>query len=288
MATGLSRRGWLGGFGAGWLLRGQGDPDADLFICPMDTDVRSKLPGKCPKCGMALELGLKEPVEYRVAVEAAPRNFRAGAPVELRFRILEPVGGRAVRRFREVHEKLFHLFLLSEDLEFFLHEHPVLGGDGLFRLRTRLPKGGAYRLLCDFYPEAGTPQLIPKTLLVAGDRCGRAKLSRDMEPKKATNLEISLVADPAVPVAGKNTRLVFRLSPSEGLQPYLGAWGHLLAASEDSIDLIHTHPFLAGGGPEVQFDVIFPRAVPYRIWGQFQRAGEVNTAAFTLPVSGLE
>jgi Cu+-exporting ATPase len=44
-------------------------PAGALFICPMDSDVRSSQPGPCPKCGMALEPDLSHPaaltsVEY--------------------------------------------------------------------------------------------------------------------------------------------------------------------------------------------------------------------------------
>ena len=75
--------------------------------------------------------------------------------------------------------------------------------------------------------------------------------------------------------------LFFKLSPADGLEPYLGAAGHMLVASEDLIDMIHTHPAYAG--PE-QFNVIFPRPGIYRVWVQFKRLGVVNTAAFNLPV----
>jgi hypothetical protein len=61
----------------------------------------------------------------------------------------------------------------------------------------------------------------------------------------------------------------------------------MLAASDDRIDLIHEHPFDGSGGPEVQFDVIFPRARTYRIWVQFQRNGVVNTTRFDVPVRAL-
>ena len=53
------------------------------------------------------------------------------------------------------------------------------------------------------------------------------------------------------------------------------------------IDLIHTHPFLADGGPNMQFNVIFPRAHTYRVWVQFQRLGVVNTVYFDVPVEDL-
>ena len=77
------------------------------------------------------------------------------------------------------------------------------------------------------------------------------------------------------------------LDPADGLERYLGAWAHMLAASEDLIDLIHMHPFLADGGPAMQFNIIFPRSGLYRIWTQFQRENQVNTTVFTIPVASL-
>jgi hypothetical protein len=105
-------------------------------------------------------------------------------------------------------------------------------------------------------------------------------------------MDVELIADAPVPVAGLKTTLLFRLKPADGLELYLGAWAYMLAASDDLIDMIHTHPFLpaAGGSPEpqVQFNVIFPRARVYRIWVQFQRKGTINTAVFTVPVAELQ
>ena len=62
----------------------------------------------------------------------------------------------------------------------------------------------------------------------------------------------------------------------------------MLVGSDDLIDLIHTHPFIADGGPQMQFNVYFPRPRMYRIWVQFQRKGVVNTAIFDVSVKDLE
>jgi len=51
---------------------------------------------------------------------------------------------------------------------------------------------------------------------------------------------------------------------------------------------MHDHPAIADGGPEMQFNVIFPRARTYRVWVQFQRKGVVNTAFFDIPVAELK
>ena len=276
--------------GAGRLRAQTGAPPAEdvvWFVCPMDPDVRSRVPAKCRVCGMALEPGIPEMHEYPVDLQMRPAAPRPGQAVELRLTVERPDKPERVRKFQTIHEKLFHLFIVGEDLEYFLHEHPQQGRDGVFRLRTRFPKPGAYRLLCDFYPEGGTPQLVPKTILVPGEHAPPRPPLPDLAPKRATNLEVELVAEPAHPLAGQKTLLFFRLQPAEGLELLLGAWGHLLAASHDLVDMIHEHPTIADGGPEVQFNVIFPREAVYRLWVQFQRQGQVNTAVFTVPVQAL-
>jgi hypothetical protein len=48
---------------------------------------------------------------------------------------------------------------------------------------------------------------------------------------------------------------------------------------------MHTHPTIADGSHEMQFNLVFPRPRVYRIWVQFQRKGVVNTAQFDVPVS---
>jgi len=261
------------------------------FVCPMDRDVRTQKPGKCPRCGMRLTADLPEHVEYPMRVRATPAAFRAGQNVQLDFQITDPKTKKPVRDFELMHEKLFHLFLISQDLSWFAHEHPEKLPDSTFRYAATFPKPGAYRLAADFFPAGGTPQFLIRTLITAGATAGEIaaipKLSADLVPKRGRNLEVELVTEPPQVLAGKETLLFLRVKPHEGLEQYLGAWGHMLAASDDLIDMIHSHPRYADGGPQVQFNLIFPREAVYRVWVQFQRQGVVNTVAFNLPVKAL-
>jgi hypothetical protein len=257
------------------------------FICPMDPDIRTKGPGKCAKCGMTLVAGLPQPAEYPLELTIKPDTAPAGKPLDLQFRVRHPKTGAPVTGFEVVHERLFHLFLVSHDLEYFAHEHPELARDGSFHLSATLPKPGIYRLLADYFPKGGTPQVTPKTIVTQGFATPLGKVTRAPDPDLAPKQEVSLELDPPQALAGKKTRLVFRV-PREGLQPYLGAWAHLLAASHDLVDILHAHPTLADGGAGIQFDMIFPRAATYRFWIQFQRAGAVSTVDFTVPVRTIE
>lgn len=235
-----------------------------------------------------MRLGVPDEVEFPLQLTLTPRVPKVGQPLELRFRVEDPKTGETVKKFEIVHEKLFHMFLVSQDMDFFVHDHPVLQPDGSFIYDLKLPKPGLYRVLGDFYPSNATPQLIAKTIIVPGGELQPAKLQPDLAPKHTANMDVTLTMEPPQPIAGMKTLLFFHLTPADGLEKYIGAWGHMLAASDDLIDLIHTHPFIANGGPQEQFNLIFPRARTYRIWVQFQRKGVVNTAVFTVPVSELK
>lgn len=254
----------------------------------MDPDVRSSKEGVCPRCGMKLRQGIPEPEEYHLDLTVSPQPIEVGRPVDLKFEVHDPWKDRQVRNFQIVHEKLFHMFVVSEDLKVFVHDHPVLESDGNFHYKFTFPQPGMYRILGDFYPDGATPQLIAKTVLVPGDPPAVRALVPDYSTKDSTNMRVEFSTDPPQAIAGQKTMLHFKLSPVDGFEKYLGAWGHMLAASDDLIDLMHVHPFIADGGPDVQFNVVFPRARSYRVWVQFQRAGQVNTARFDVPVAELK
>jgi Heavy metal binding domain len=262
------------------------DAEPGDWMCPMDPDVRSNKPGVCPRCGMKLLLHVPDRIEFVMRVSHSPELLRPGDTAALTFRILDPVTDLPVQHFEIVHEKLMHLFLISQNLEFFAHVHPELQPDSTFRLPVQLPLAGMYRMLADYYPSGSVPQLSLETLFVTG-ASQQPLLAPSLAPCSSVNLRASLRTDPEVPLAGLETKLFFALDPPDGLEPYLGAWGHMLAASEDLIDLLHLHPFLSNGGSSVQFNAIFPRSGLYKIWTQFQRKGEVNTVVFTVPVKSL-
>ncbi len=258
-----------------------------VYQCPMDAEVRSNVPGVCPRCGMKLASHIPEPVEFPMDLTVTPEAFRAGEKVRLAFTVHDPQNAKLIQHFQIVHEKLFHMFVVSQDLEFFVHDHPVLGEDGTFRFDLSFPRPGMYRVMGDFFPDGATPQLSVKTLVVPGGAQKLPALSRDYSTKSSGNMTVSLTTDPPQPIPGSKTMMYFKLDPAAGLEKYIGAWGHMLAASDDLIDMIHTHPFIADGGPDLEFNVYFPRARNYRVWVQFQRQGVVNTAYFDVPVQNL-
>ncbi len=265
------------------------------WVCPMDKDVRLNHPGKCPRCGMTLVAGIPDEREYKVELTTQPRVLKPNEDIKLHFDVQDPDSSKTVQDFEIMHEKLYHLFLVSQDMQFFRHVHPVKQPDGTFILDAKFPHPGLYRVLSDFYPKGGTPQLISRTVMVPGEgfKLTPAKLTADVEPKQTDNLHVEMTMDPPQPLAGFKTIMFFKLTPNEGIEQYIGAWAHVMCASEDLIDMIHTHPIYVtdpddGAYKQIQINMIFPRVGMYRLWIQFQRHGVVNTAAFNIPVDELK
>jgi hypothetical protein len=271
----------------------------------MDKDIRAKAPGKCPRCGMTLVPGIPDPHEYPVHITTKPKVLKSGQDIQLTMSIEDPDTLKPVHEFLEVHEKLYHFFLVSQDLSFFRHVHPEKQPNDTFQLGVNFPKAGLYRVLSDFYPKGGTPQLVTGTMMVegAGFKLETPQLEPDLAPKHAEgtkdgkevpgNLDVELTMEPEQPIVGEKTLLFFHIKPNADIEMYLGAWAHMLAASTDLIDMMHEHPFLVTDPlntdyKQLQFNLIFPRSGIYRVWVQMQRKGVVNTFAFNIPVNELK
>ncbi|MFG1711360.1 hypothetical protein ACFLIM_50260, partial [Nonomuraea sp. M3C6] len=91
---------------------------------------------------------------------------------------------------------------------------------------------------------------------------------------------------------GQASKLTLKVSkdgePVTDLQPYLGAYGHLVVLRVRDLAYLHVHPDGAPGdgktqaGPEIVFYAEVPSGGDYRLFLDFQHEGEVRTADFTL------
>jgi hypothetical protein len=278
---------------------GQSVPLA-VYSCPMHPDVRKTAPGSCPRCGMTLVSGgATSDDRFVLDVATEPSTPRPGQPVTLRFAVRRSEGGEIVRNFTAIHERVFHLFIVSDDLEYFDHIHPELTTDGSLEVTTVLPRKGRYQLYADFVPQAGTPQFLARTVYTAGDASDPAAkhvaLAVNGMPQQSGDSIVELQLPPGVGLVSGELQ-AFRLhlrdvgssAPIADLEPYLGAPAHLLAVSDDLIEGFHSHPALdysSTSGPDIVFEAVFPRPGLYRMWVQFQRHERLHTVSFTVPVS---
>jgi hypothetical protein len=216
--------------------------------------------------------------------------FTSGTQTELRFTIQGP-DGKPVTKYTKTHEKDLHLIAVRRDLSGFRHVHPTLAADGTWSIPFTFTAGGTWRLYADFQP-AGHDSTI--TLGTDVNVTGLYVPVPLAEPASVYSFDGYDVTLQGTPVAGKESELTFTISrggkPVKDLQPYLGAFGHLVSLRTGDLAYLHTHPAqeaTAGmkGGPGIKFATTFPTAGTYSLFLDFQHAGKVHTAEFTVKVS---
>ncbi len=89
-----------------------------------------------------------------------------------------------MKDFEVVHTKQLHLFVISQDMEFFEHIHPTMGTDGTWRVETSVPRAGYYQVLCDFMPKGGSGQFLKAPWVTAGSVGDLLSNSAHLTPDK--------------------------------------------------------------------------------------------------------
>ncbi|MFJ6015525.1 hypothetical protein [Streptomyces sp. NPDC092952] len=224
---------------------------------------------------------------YALALETP--TLRAGTRGEIRFAVKDDTG-RKVTAYQREHGKELHLILASTDLTQYRHLHPVRAADGTWSTPVELPEAGGYRVFADFTPaakKAGNltlgadlavsgayrPAALPAPAAVAEVDGYRVVLEGGLRAGQAGELKPSI---------SRNGR------PVTDLEPYLGAFGHLVALRSGDLAYLHVHPNEGGPGPVVSFTATAPSAGTYRLFLDFKHGGEVRTAAFTVRVAPSE
>jgi len=289
------------------------------FLCPMHPDFTLDGEGKCPRCGMALVKAAAYDVrDYKLEFRTIPPVVVAGQKATLRFKISHPGFNAVIEKFEVVHDRKYHVFVISQDMDYFQHIHPEQRPDGTWTIDVTLPKPGYYKVLSDFLPAGGSTQFIARPLVTAGYTGDLAGDSAHLVPdtifkKSVDDLTAEVAFDPPTFVAGLYGHLNFHLTdtrtgqPVTDLQTYLGAFGHTLIMSEDMVDYVHSHPIDISasdengpkqfmlppdadpeklrGGPDVTFEGLMPKPGRYRAWTQFRRNGKLYTFATTFEVT---
>jgi hypothetical protein len=112
------------------------------YVCPMDRDIRSKTPGFCPRCGMKLVPGIPEMREYQVTVSTVPHALKPAEKAHLTFQVGDPETHKPVSHFEIVHEKLYHLFVISQDPSIFRSRTSSASARRQLSDRSELPEAG--------------------------------------------------------------------------------------------------------------------------------------------------
>jgi hypothetical protein len=213
-------------------------------------------------------------------------QMERGRARELQFAI-EDGSGDPVTEFDELHERRLHLIVVRRDGTGFRHLHPEMDVTGTWTTPIEFAEPGVYRAFADFSVDGGQ-QTLAADLFVSGGEFEARPFPAPRTVDQTDGYEVRLKADEAT--AGEAAALSFTVarngSQVEGLAPYLGARGHLVALREGDLAFLHVHPQEGPGvaPEEIAFEATFPTAGRYRLYLQFKHGGAVHTAEFTLVV----
>jgi hypothetical protein len=211
----------------------------------------------------------------------------AGAATPVTFRILGP-DGRPVTAYDTAHDEDLHLIAVRRDLSGYQHVHPELAADGTWSIPLDLT-AGTWRLFADFDPAGDDAALVlGADVAVAGEYSPRPL------PEASATAEVDgyTVALDGRLVPGAESQLTLSVArdgqPVTDLQPYLAAYGHLVALRDGDLAYLHVHPAGEPGdgtttpGPDITFYATPPSAGDYRLFLDFQHGDVVHTAEFTV------
>ncbi|MBF6513035.1 hypothetical protein IU421_01915 [Nocardia cyriacigeorgica] len=224
---------------------------------------------------------------YTLSEISAPEApGQAGA---LRFHIAGP-DGAPVTEFTTQHGKKLHLIVVRSDTTEYRHAHPEMAADGTWSIDWTWDAPGTYRVFADFVPAAGdsTGLVLSRTVSVAGT----VQLQPLPPPSPTATVDgYTVTRTGELTTAGGELRFDITRDgvPVTDLDPYLGAYAHLVALRTEDLAYLHVHPQGEVGtsspGPQVSFHAQAPSAGAYRLYLDFSHDGAVHTAEFTMEVS---
>lgn len=209
--------------------------------------------------------------------------FTAGTAQRLDFRI-NRVGGAPATTYATVNDKRLHLIVVRRDLSGFQHLHPKMTAGGTWGIDLALAEPGIYHMIADFTAIVGGQPVaatLGGDLTVAGAYAPRALPA----PDRVTSTEGFSVAYGGTPRIDSTRPMLMAVVGAGGklatLEPYLGAFGHLVVMRQGDLAYLHVHPETQLVAGQVKFWLVMPSAGTYRLFFEFQVAGKVHTAAWT-------
>lgn len=194
--------------------------------------------------------------------------------------VIEGPDGNAVRTFTKIHEKDLHFILVNRELTVFHHVHPTRAADGTWSIALPALAAGSYRAVADFEIAHGPRLVLGVDLAVAGTYTTTAlaaPATTSIVDGYAVTIATEVRRGGEVKVAltvRKDGRLV------TDLQPYLGAFGHLVAMRSGDLAYAHVHPNDYVDGV-VYFDAELTAQGRYGLFFDFKHGDTVHTATFT-------
>ena len=215
----------------------------------------------------------------------------AGPATQIRLLITGP-DEKPVTSYEIAHGKQLHLIVVGRDLASFQHLHPALDpATGVWTTTMDTSAAGTYRVFADTVPQGHDGLTLGTDLAVPGSFEPAPPATTESRTGRIDGYEVRLTGAVRAGQTGTLTATVTKGGrPVTDVDPYLEAYGHLVALRQSDLAYLHVHPEGHPGdgstpaGPTIEFAVDVPTSGVYRLFLDFQHAGVVRTAPFVIMV----
>ena len=212
-------------------------------------------------------------------------TFGSGKPVSVTLHVLDMMSGKPMgaEDFAIAHTKKVHVLGLDPSLTDYSHSHPIESGkpgDWSFQFTPKFDR--PYHLWLDVTPIGGSQQFVMLTV----NEKSKAVPAERKRSMTATVGDVSATLRFDAPLtAGQaamgHLAITRNGKPFEALEPVMGAYGHIVAISDDWTSIAHVHPMGTEptrdsdrGGPTIDFHLEPSRAGFLKIFAQVQVDGQ--------------
>lgn len=249
-----------------------------------------------------MKLALVSTGDYVMEFEAKPA-VQAGKESTLGFRPTQK-GKVGDVPLDITHDKKIHIIIVSKDLSYFDHVHPVEQEGGSYAIRvlangeaysagefqneTRFAVGGDYVIFADYTPVGADQQVERIELSVDGPASPTETYSDQRLVSETDGYQVELVTQGSTFFSEGGTQMTASVTKdgkvihAEDMEDILGSKGHMVIISEDTKKYLHVHPEIAEG--KLILHTSFGQPGIFRGWLQIKTNGQIHTSDFVLKV----
>jgi hypothetical protein len=222
---------------------------------------------------------------------------KAGKAGQISF-VIDGPSGKPQTDFTLQQTKLLHLYVVRNDLTGFQHIHPNLDvKTGLWTVPVTFAKPGPYRMVIEF--EALTAdgtfddRILGTNFTVGGAKYVPAPYTPVTGKTSVDGYDVSLDETSTINGPPLHLNITKGGVPVTDLQPYLESFAHVTGFREGDLKAVHVHPtegpkkgdLSARGGPLLTLASVFTAVGKYRMFIEFQDAGQVHLTSLDVQVS---
>lgn len=225
----------------------------------------------------------------RVALKPETAQAQSGK-VTYQFQLVDTQTNKALsdQDLQISHEKQLHLLVYDPSLKEFQHVHPEYNGM-LWTVELKFSVNGQYWVWAQGELSSDSQDFSASAHLEITGGLPAWPL-----PPSLSDMRLGAVGNSQAEIeaskieAGKMIMLRMKFARTDGTQPqiepYLGAFAHIVAVPEDGDSLLHVHPMNGTNSTEGMIHMTFPQPGAYRLWIQYIDGGDLKTIPLAIKV----